>query len=104
MSKKRRQIGVAEKLAILKQHLLEKVPISQLCEQHDLYPNQVYQWLKDFFENGHLAFQSSRSVKAEQRQQLEQIAKLESKLQQKDTVLAELMHDYVMLKKSLGES
>lgn len=46
MSKKRRQLGNQEKVAILKRHLLEKVPISDLCDEHQLYPNQIYDWLR----------------------------------------------------------
>jgi transposase-like protein len=103
MSKKRRHFSAEEKVAILKLHLLEKLPVSQICEQHDLYPNQFYHWLKDFFENGHLAFQTIRSSKSQSQQQLLHIAKLEAKLQQKDSVLAELMEEYVLLKKSLSD-
>ena len=60
MKKLRRHFSDPEKVAILKRHLLDKVPISDLCDELDLYPNQVYDWLKKFFENGHLAFASSR--------------------------------------------
>ncbi len=40
MSKKRRHFSPEEKVAILKLHLLEKLPVSQICKQHDLHPNQ----------------------------------------------------------------
>ena len=42
MSKSRRHFTGAEKVAILKRHLLDKVPISDLCDELQLFPNQVY--------------------------------------------------------------
>jgi transposase len=64
MSKQRRHFLDTEKVAILKRHLIDKVPVSDLCDELDLYPNQFYDWLKKFFENGHLAFANGRKSKA----------------------------------------
>ena len=102
-SKPRRHFGGPEKVAILKRHLVEKVPVSDLCDELDLYPTQFYAWLKDFFENGHLAFDTGRKSKAVEDAKDQKIEKLEAKLQRKDAVLAELMEEHVTLKKSLGE-
>ena len=103
MSKQRRHFAGTEKVAILKQHLVEKVPVSDLCDQHDLYPTQFYAWLKEFFENGHAAFDNGRKSKAAEDAKDQKIEKLEAKLQRKDAVLAELMEEHVLLKKELGE-
>ena len=103
MSKQRRHFAGTEKVAILKQHLVEKVPVSDLCDQHDLYPTQFYAWLKEFFENGHAAFDNGRKSKAAEDAKDQKIEKLEAKLQRKDAVLAELMEEHVHLKKELGE-
>jgi transposase len=102
-SKQRRHFGGPEKVAILKRHLVEKVPVSSLCDELDIYPTQFYGWLKDFFENGHLAFDSGRKSKAVEDSKDLKIERLEAKLQRKDSVLAELMEEHVSLKKSLGE-
>ena len=104
MSKQRRHFAGPDKVAILKRHLLEKVPISDLCDEHGLYPNQVYGWLKEFFENGHLAFDNGRKSKAVEDAKDLKIQKLEAKMQRKDSVLAELMEEHTLLKKNLGES
>ena len=64
MSKLRRHFADHEQVAILKRHLIEKVPVSDLCDELDFYPNQFYDWLKKFFENGHLAFANGRKAKA----------------------------------------
>jgi transposase len=104
MSRKpRRHFSGTEKVAILKRHLVEKVPVSDLCDELDLHATQVYAWLKEFFENGHSAFDNGRKSKAVEDGKDQKIEKLEAKLQRKDSVLAELMEEHVSLKKSLGE-
>jgi transposase len=103
MSKQRRHFTGTEKVAILKKHLVENVPVSKLCEDHDLYPTQFYTWLKEFFENGHLAFDNDRKAKAAENAKDHKIEQLEAKLQRKDSVLAELMEEHISLKKELGE-
>lgn len=103
MSKPRRHFAATEKVAILKRHLLDKVPVSDLCDELGLYPNQVYGWLKEFFENGHAAFDNGRKSKAVEDAHVRRIEQLESKLQRKNEVMAELMEAHTVLKKELGE-
>ena len=104
MSKQRRHFDGTQKVAILKRHLIDKVPVSDLCDELDLYPTQFYAWLKEFFENGHAVFDNGRKSKAVEDAKDHKIEKLEAKLQRKDSVLGELMEEHVLLKKSLGES
>ena len=104
MNKQRRHFSGAEKVAILKRHLLDKVPISNLCDELQLYPNQVYAWLKEFFENGQAAFDNGRKGKAVEDAKDRKIEQLEAKLQRKNEVLAELMEEHTTLKKTLGET
>lgn len=103
MSRPRRHFEGTEKVAILKRHLVDKVPVSDLCDEYDLYPNQFYAWLKEFFDNGHVAFDNGRKSRAAENAKDQKIEKLEAKLQRKDAVLAELMEEHVQLKKELGE-
>ena len=105
MKTNRRKFSAEQKVQVLRQHLVEKTPISQVCEQHGIQPTQFYQWQKVFFENGAAAFEKSpdkrngiRSSKLEQK-----LSRLESKLANKDEVIAEIMADHVRLKKNLGE-
>jgi len=102
--KPRRHFTGAEKVAILKRHLLDKVAVSDLCEEHDLYPTQFYTWLKEFFENGHAAFDNGRKSKAAEDAKDKKIEQLEAKLTRKNEVMAELMEAHTELKKSLGET
>ncbi len=100
----RRTFQGHEKVAIIRQHLLEKVPISDLCETHNIQPTQYYDWQKKFFDNGELAMNVHQGKKRGQKNQYEKkIAKLETKIVQKNEVVAELLQEHVQLKKELGE-
>ena len=98
----RRQFSPEQKIKILREHLLDKVPISAVCEKHQLTPTQFYQWQKIFFENGAAAFAKTASSRAST--QSEQRIKLEDKLKRKDEVIAEIIAEHLLLKKELGES
>ena len=102
MKKQRKHYSPEEKVAILRRHLLEKEPISKLCDELGLPPTVFYRWQKEFFENGAAAFQQKRPTNHSADQ--ERIAYLEKKIQTKDEVLAELMAEHVALKKQLGNS
>ena len=56
MKKQRKHYTPEEKVAILRRHLLEKEPISKLCDEMGLQPTVFYRWQKEFFENGTSAF------------------------------------------------
>src|SRR5271167_1789351 len=100
----RRHFSAQEKVAVLKRHLIDKVPISNLCDELDIYPNQLYGWLKEFFENGHAAFDNGRKSKAVDDAKDRKIQQLEAKMTRKNEVMAELMEAHTELKKTLGES
>ena len=102
MSKQRRHFAATEKVSILKRHLVDKVPVSNLCDELHLYPHQFYGWLKDFFENGHLVFDNGRKSKAVEDANVKKIEQLEAKVQRKNEVMAELMEAHTELKKVLG--
>jgi transposase-like protein len=103
MRKERKHYTAEEKVAILRRHLLEKVPVSDLCEEHGLQPTVFYRWQKEFFENGVSAFQAKERPIRQVEEKQKRIEYLEKKVQTKDEVLAELMAEHVALKKSLGE-
>ena len=115
--KQRRHFTAQEKVAILRRHLVEKVPVSDLCEEHGIHPTLFYRWQKDLFEQGAVVFDAARgrggngAAKNGRDPAARQIAALEEKLRRKedklrrkDEVLSELMEEHVALKKSLGEA
>jgi transposase-like protein len=99
----RRHFSPPEKVAILKRHLLEGTPVSQLCDEFDINPTVFYCWQRLLFENAHLAFDNGRKVKAVEDGKDKKIEQLEAKMQRKNEVLAELMEEHTQLKKNLGE-
>jgi transposase len=103
MTKQRRHFSGPEKVAALKRHLVEKVPVSDLCDQLGIAPNLFYRWQKEFFDNGHTAFDNGRKSKAVEDAKDKTIEQLQAKLQRKNEVLGELMEEHVRLKKELGE-
>ena len=50
MPQKRKYHTAKEKSAILREHLLNKIPVSDLCDQHDLQPTLFYRWQKLAFK------------------------------------------------------
>ena len=80
---------------------IDHVPVSDLCDEHQLSPTLFYIWQKQFFDNGPAAFE--RKVKASDGHLQQTIAALRDKLQRKNEVVAELMEEHIKLKKELGE-
>jgi transposase len=103
MKKERKHYAAEEKVAILRRHLLDKVPVSDLCEELGLQPTVFYRWQKEFFENGAAAFQAAERPHHLVEEKQKRIDLLEKKVRTKDEVLAELMAEHVALKKTLGE-
>ena len=106
MSATRRYFSPEQKVATLRRHLLEKVHVSDLCQELQIAPGLFYLWQREFFENGQAAFAATADGKQAKKADTakdQQIVRLQAKLQRKDEVLGELMEEHVALKKSLGE-
>src|ERR1700723_250670 len=103
MRKERKHYTSKEKVTILRRDLLDKIPVSDICEELGLQPTVFYRWQKEFFENGASAFQSKERPARQIEEKQKPIEFLEKKVQTKDEVLAELMAEHIALKKSLGE-
>jgi transposase-like protein len=101
MEKTRRHFTPQQKVAILREHLVEHVPVSDLCDKHKLHPTVFYQWQKAFFENGTTAFESRRPRSQSLFEEEDKIAALETKLRNKTEVLAEVVEELVRTKKEL---
>ena len=105
MTKKYKKFSPEEKVRLLRLHLIEKEPVSDICDRHGISPNAFYGWQKLFFENGAAALtQTGKGRKHSHSKTLEnKISKLQAKLASKDEVIAEIMASHIELKKSLGE-
>src|SRR6266702_4131083 len=104
MRRERKHYTATVRLTLLRRHLLDKVPVSDLCEELSLQPTVFYRWQKEFFENGAAAFQTTERPRRQAEEKQKRIEFLEKKVQTKDEVLAELMAEHIALKKALGNS
>lgn len=104
MTQRRKHYSGEEKVSILRRHLLEGVPVSDVCDAVGLAPTVFYRWQKEFFENGAAAFEKkSKRERKEDGRQSRKFEALEAKLVRKNEVLSELMEEHVKLKKEIGE-
>lgn len=88
MNDERKHHTPDEKVAILRRHLVDRVPVSSLCDEHHVHPTVFYRWLKQFFENGAAAFGPAPRADKQVEAREQRIAFLEAKLKKKDEVLA----------------
>lgn len=100
----RRHHTPEQKAALLRRHLVDKVPVSQICNESDLQPSVFYAWLRQLLDRAPAALASpSRTAPSRERQLEQNVAVLEEKLSKKDAVIAEISEEYVQLKKEIGE-
>ena len=98
--KKRKNYTPEEKVLILRRNLLDRVPVSDLCDEYRIHPTMFYRWQKEFFENGASSF--SKQQDQQEKKLRQRIEYLEDKLSNKNEVVAELMEEHLQLKKTLG--
>jgi transposase-like protein len=104
MTRQRRHYTPEQKVALLRRHLLEKKPVSDIGQENNLAVNPFYLWQKQLVENGAAAFDNAgkrRQAGADAKDRT--IAALQDKLRRNNEVLAELMGEHVQLRKALGE-
>jgi transposase-like protein len=102
----RKHYSPEQKVAIVRRHLLENVPVSDLCDEFAIHATQYYQWQKQLFENAAGAFArrpNKANAKKQENAYEKKIGQLEEKLQKRNEVVAELLQEHVQLKKELGE-
>jgi transposase-like protein len=105
---RRRAFSPDEKAAILRRHLIDKVAVSDLCDEYHIQPSLFYVWQKQAMENLGAALQDGRSRRNLQERtstaEQQRVAFLEARLIRKDEVIAEIAQEHLALKKKLGES
>lgn len=104
---KRRQFSAEDKATILRRHLADKIPVSDLCDEYRIQPSLFYLWQRQALENLGAALQDGRTRRGHERATAgdrERVAALEARLTKKDAVIAEVSEEYLALKKKLGGS
>ena len=101
MGKSRKKHTAQEKAAILREHLIEGVAVSDVCDRHGIHPTIFYRWQKCMFENLPQLFERGRDSRSSALERQNEV--LKQKLDHKDRVIAQIMEDFVAVKKTLGE-
>ncbi|MBS1254323.1 MAG: hypothetical protein MAG581_00112 [Deltaproteobacteria bacterium] len=96
----RRRFTEAQKAKAVLDHVQDGVPVSQVCEELGIHPNQYYDWQKQAFCGLPQVF--SREISRQERSHQRQVESLKEKLSQKDEVIAELLSEHIALKKKIG--
>jgi transposase len=102
LRKAQKKYSPEEKMALLRRHWVEKVPVSTLCDGAEIQPTVFYRWQEKVLKSAEVVFQRG-GVTSQQTQQQAKVERLEQKMRQKDEVIAELMAEHVALKKANGE-
>ncbi len=85
---------------------MDKVPVSDICNEQQLQPSVFYQWLKVALDNlgGALTAPPAPGPSKREKELVGEVTQLKAKLAKKDSVIAEISEEYVQIKKSLGEA
>lgn len=100
MTKHRKRFTAEQKAAIVRQHLVDRKPIADVCEEHVIQPTVFYRWQKQVFDG--LAGLFEKSQVGRPGGQAEEIAQLKARLARKDEVIAEITEDLIDAKKKSG--
>jgi transposase-like protein len=105
MSKNRRHFSDEFKANVVRRHLAERVPVSDLASELQVQPSLIHLWIKQVLDQAEKAFQRSQGPKTStvEDSKSQRIAQLQEKLAKKNEVIAELMEENVGVKKANGE-
>jgi transposase len=106
--RKRRTHSNEQKAEILRRHLVDKISVSDLCDEYKLQPSVFYGWMRQLTENLGVALEVTsgkrkRQSKTREAELARQVEMLQAKLAKKDSVIAEISEEHIALKKELGE-
>jgi transposase len=109
MRKTRRKFSPPQKADVVRRHLADKVPVSNLADELGVQPTQIHAWVQHALEHVEESFQRPKGQRGpdEKDQKIAnleaKVAKQELQLAKKNEVVAELMQEHVQLKKEFGE-
>ena len=105
MSKRSRRHHTAEQKAeLLRQHVVDKKPVSEICNEAKIQPSLFYTWQRELLAGAPSVFTNGRRSPSREKQLEEKVSRLEARVAHKDRIIAEVTEEYVTLKKELGEA
>jgi transposase-like protein len=110
MRKTRRKFSPLQKAEVVRRHLADKVPVSNLADELGLQPSRIHSWVQHALSRVEESFAPGKKGGRGPDEKDQKIANLEAKvakqelqLAKKNEVVAELMQEHVQLKKEFGE-
>jgi transposase len=92
---KRRRISPEKKVELLREHLKNGIPVSEICEEYGIHPNVFYRWEKEFFEGGIETFTRKKGS----RDGVSEEKALRGKIKKLNEVISWLSEENIKLKK-----
>lgn len=99
--KRRRRIKAEEIVFILRELMVGGRKVSELATEYDIHPNQILNWRKELFEGAADIFVTKRPDITEKAQR-RKIEDMEKSIAAKDSVIAEIAQENLILKKNLN--
>ncbi|TWU28674.1 transposase [Bythopirellula polymerisocia] len=104
MSRSRRHFSDEVRAKVVRRHLADKVPVSDLAEELQVQPSLIHLWVKQVLDQAEKAFRRSNPKGRKVGDAKDsKISQLEAKLAAKNEVISELMEENVKAKKANGE-
>jgi len=92
---KRRRFTPKKKIELLREHLKNGIPVSEICDEYGIHPNVFYRWEKQFFEGGIDTFTSKKGS----RDGVPEERVLRGKIKSLQEVISWLSEENIKLKK-----
>lgn len=80
-----------------------KEAVSDLAEEFGVQPSLIHNWVNQLLSQAERAFDRPSGRRRKEEAEARKIAFLETKLANKNEIIAELMQEHVELKKELGD-
>jgi transposase len=99
--KLRKQFTPDQKFSIIKEQLTTKTSVTEICKKYDINPSQFYKWLDKFLAGARDNLKRS-THDGPTKSELRKIDELEKKNVKMQSVISEIIHENIELKKNLG--
>jgi transposase-like protein len=103
-NRSRRRHTAEQKAELLRQHVVAKKPVSEICNEAKIQPSLFYTWQRELLAGAPSLFASGGRSPSREKELEKKVSRLEARVARKDQIIAEVTEEYVKLKKELGEA
>ena len=86
-----------QKAELLGRRIVDKVPVSEICNEPKLQPSVLYGWLRHLVAKALAVLASPTRGSSLEKKLAEKVATLEDRLAKKDAVIAEISEEFIQL-------